>query len=149
MNGVSSQIEIQNTKANGLGVPLPAGRVRVYEKDAGGAGQFTGEAHINHTPEGEKVTLETGTAFDLAAERREVSNQRISDREREYQVEIKLRNQKKSNVSIVVEENVAPDHEVLSSSHPSTNKDAQTLQWTIPVPAGKEVALTYTIRVRY
>ena len=147
--GVAVQLVLENTSASGLGVPLPGGRVRIYEPDPGQALQFTGETRIAHTAEGEKVTLEVGTAFDLAAERREVYNRRISDREREIQIEIKLRDRKKSDVTIVVEESVAGDHEVLKSSHPSTPKDATTLQFVLPVAAGKETLLSYTVRVRY
>jgi hypothetical protein len=148
-SGVAVQLVVENSAAAGLGLPLPGGRVRVYESDPGGAPQFTGEARIAHTAEGEKVTLETGTAFDLAAERREVYNRRIADREREYQVEIKLRNRKKTDVTIVVEEPVAGDHEVLKSTHPATRRDASTLQFTLPVPAGAEVVLGVTLRVRF
>jgi len=147
--GVTAQLIVENTTAAGLGVPLPGGRVRVYENDPSGALQFTGESRITHTAEGEKLTLDVGTAFDLAAERREVYNRRISDREREYAVEIKLRNRKKSDVSILVEEPAAGDHEVLKSTHPATRKDANTLQFTLPVPTGKETVLSYTLRVRY
>jgi hypothetical protein len=146
--GVVSQLQIRNDKASGLGVPLPAGRVRVYEPDAGEE-RFAGEARIGHTPEGELMTIDVGTAFDLVAERREVSNRQISEREREYTVEVKLRNRKKTAATIVVEEPVAGDHEVVKSSHPATTKDANTLQFSVPVPAGKESVLTYTIRVRY
>ncbi|MEK7331420.1 MAG: DUF4139 domain-containing protein, partial [Candidatus Eisenbacteria bacterium] len=148
-SGVAAQLVVENSTAAGLGVPLPGGRVRVYEADPAGALQLTGEARIGHTAEGEKITLEVGTAFDLAAERREVYNKRITDREREVQVEVKLRDRKKTDVSIVVEEGVARDNEVLNSSHPYTRKDASTLQFTLPVPAGKETVLSYTVRVRY
>jgi hypothetical protein len=148
-SGVATQLVIDNSTAAGLGVPLPGGRVRVFEADAAGALQLTGEVRIGHTAEGEKMTLEVGTAFDLAAERREVYNKRITDREREYQVELKLRNRKKSDVVIVVEEGVAGDHEVLKSSHPYTRKDASTLQFSLPVAVGKETVLSYTVRVRY
>jgi hypothetical protein len=148
-NGVATQLLIENTPAAGLGVALPAGRVRVYESDPAGALQLTGEARIGHTAEGEKITLEVGTAFDLAAERREVYNKRITDHEREYQIEIRLRDRKKSDVAIVVEESVGGDNEVLKSSHPYVRKDANTIQFTLPVPAGKETVLTYTVHMRY
>ncbi len=147
--GVTSQIQLTNDKASGLGVPLPAGRVRFYEADPQGALQFTGEARIRHTAEGEKVELDIGQAFDLAAERRELYNKRISDREREYAVEIKLRNRKKSEVAIVAEENVSGDAEVLRKSHDFTRKDANTIVFSIPVAAGKEVVVSYAVRVRY
>lgn len=147
--GVSAQLELRNTKAEGLGVPLAGGRVRFFERDASGSLQFTGETNVRHTPEGEKLTLDVGTAFDLVAERRETSNKRISDREREYTVEVKLRNQKKTNVTIVVAENVPNDSDVLAKSHDFTRKDSQTLEFAVPVAAGKESVLTFTVRARY
>lgn len=147
--GVIAQIETRNAADLGLGVPLPAGRVRFYEADPSGALQFTGETRIAHTAEGEKLTLEVGVAFDLKAERRELYNRRIADREREYAVEIRLRNHKPGPVTVVVEEGVAGDIEVTKNTHPFTRKDANTLQFGIPVPAGQEVVLGYTVRARY
>jgi hypothetical protein len=147
--GVRSQLELKNTDADGLGVPLPQGRARIYEPDASGDLQFVGETRIGHTPEGEKITLDVGSAFDLVAERRELFNKRISDREREYAVEVKLRNRKKTAVTIVVEENVSGDIDVTQKSHPFTRKNSNTLEFAIPVPAGQEATLTYTVRARY
>jgi len=147
--GVAVQLEVKNDKESGLGLPLPAGRVRFYEADASGAIQFTGEATIGHTAEGEKLSMDVGSAFDLAAERKEMSNQRISDREREISVSIELRNRKKTAVTITVQENLGGDVQVTKSSIPSRRKDANTLEFDVPVPAGKEVTLTYTYRARY
>lgn len=146
---VMAQLEFVNSKAAGPGVPLPAGRVRVYEADASGALQLTGESRLAHTPVDEKVTLDVGQSFDLAAERREVANRRISDREREMDVEIKLRNRKREAVSIRAEENLPGSYEVLKRSHPFEVKDASTITFDVAVPAGKEVVVTYTVRVRY
>jgi hypothetical protein len=147
--GVRTQLVVRNDAASGLGTPLPGGRVRFYEADASGELQFTGETGIAHTAEGEKLTLDVGQAFDLVAERKEMSHRRISDREREYAVEFQLRNRKKTGVTIVVEEGVAGDWEVLKKTHEFTRKDANTLEWKIPVAAGKETMLGYTVRVRY
>jgi len=147
--GVLAQVRLVNDETSGLGVPLPAGRVRVFEPDGGGGDAFTGESTIGHTAAGEKLTVDVGTAFDLATERREVYNKRISDREREYQVEIKLRDRKKTAVKIVVEEPVPGDFDLLDETFKSTRKDANTLQWEIPVAAGAEQVLRYTVRVRY
>ncbi len=146
--GVMSQMVIVNAKDAGLGVPLPAGRVRFYEPDADGVPQFTGESAIRHTPEGEKMELEVGTAFDLAAERAMISSRRISNTEREYAVRIRLRDRKKSDVVIVVQEGVSGDTEIIQKSHDFTRKDAGTIEFTIPVKAGQEVVVEYTARVR-
>ena len=64
-------------------------------------------------------------------------------------MEIKLRDRKKHDVTIVVEENVGGDIEVLQKTHDFTRKDANTLEFRIPVAAGKESVLSYTVRVRY
>ena len=147
--GVLSQLEVVNTKETGLGVPLPGGRVRCYEGDPAGAPQFIGETSIRHTPEGEKLTLDVGRAFDLAAERRELFNRRIGDREREYAIEVKLRNRKKTEVTILVQESVGGAIEITQKTRDFVRKDANTIEFTVPVPAGQEAVLSYTARVRY
>jgi hypothetical protein len=147
--GVMSQIEIVNDKASGPGVPLPGGRVRLYEATASGALRLIGESRIGHTAVGEKFTLDVGTAFDLVAEKRQTADRRIADREREISVEIVLRNRKDTAVTIVVEEGVQGDFEITAKSHDFVLKDAHTLVFTIPVAAGKEEKLAYTAHLRY
>ncbi len=146
---VRAQLELKNDAASGPGVPLPGGRVRVFEADPSGELQFTGETTIGHTAEDEKLALDVGDAFDLVGERREMANKRISDREREYSVEIKLRNRKKTAVTIIAEENLGGDTEILQKSQEFTRKDANTIQFSVAVSPGKESVVTYTARVRY
>ena len=138
-----------NEKEKGLGVPLPGGRVRVFAPDAGNDLQFAGETTMGHTAAGEKFTLDVGQAFDLVGERHETANKRISDREREVSVEIKLRNRKKVATTIVVEEMTSGDTDIIAKSRDFVRKDANTVQFTVPVPAGQEAILTYTVRNRY
>ena len=147
--GVVSQLQVVNSAKEGAGVPLPAGRVRFFESDAAKQLQFTGETTIGHTAVDEKLTLDVGTAFDLAAERRSTVDRRITDREREFGIEIKLRNRKSVPVTIVVEESLGGDITLAQQSHPSTRKDASTLRFSINVAPGKEVVLTYTARQRW
>jgi hypothetical protein len=147
--GVRTQIELRNEKQKGLGEPLPAGRVRMFSPDAAGDLQFTGETSIGHTADGEKLTLDVGQAFDLVAERRETANRRISDHERETSVEIKLRNRKKVPVTIVCEETTIGDTEITAQSQPFVRKDANTIQFTVPIAASKEAIVTYTAHLRY
>lgn len=64
----SNKIEFENTKVNGLGIPLPKGTVRVFKIDkADNSLEFIGEDSINHTPKNEKITIVTGNAFDITA----------------------------------------------------------------------------------
>jgi len=147
--GVESKLELVNSAKEGPGVPLPAGRVRCYAPDADKDLQLTGETAVKHTAVDEKLTLELGVAFDLAAERKQTSERRVSDREREYSVEIKLRNRKSVDVTIAVDEPVSGDVDVLKSSLPPTRTESNLLRFSVPVAAGKEVVLTYTARQRW
>src|SRR5499427_2509957 len=148
-SGVQWKLEMVNSAKDGTGAPLPAGRVRCYAPDADKDLQLTGETTVKHTAVDEKVTLEMGYAFDLAAERKQLSEHRVSDREREYSVEIKLRNRKTVDATIQVEEPANGETDVLKSSLPVTRDEANLLKWTVPVAAGKEVVLTYTARQRW
>jgi len=147
--GVRSTLDLVNSAKEGTGAALPGGRVRCYAADTDGDQQLTGETQVRHTAVDEKLSLEMGYAFDLAAERKTVSDRRVSDREREYSVEIKLRNRKKTDVTIVCEEPVGGDVEVTKSSKPVTRDEANVLRFTMAVPAGQEVVLTYTARQRW
>ncbi len=57
----------ENTRASGLGEPLPAGQVRVFEIYAGGM-VFAGEARIDDRPVGLPVEARIARALDLVAE---------------------------------------------------------------------------------
>ncbi len=148
-SGVQAQLELVNSAREGVGAPVPAGRVRCYAPDTDTDLQLTGETSVKHTAVDEKLTLDMGYAFDLAAERRSVSDRRVSDREREYSIEIKLRNRKTVDAVITVEEPTGGDVEVLKSSLPASRADANLLRFTVPVPAGKEVVLTWSARQRW
>lgn len=60
---------VQNDDANQLGVPLPGGAVAVMQRDESGALLKSGGAYMQDAAVGEEVKLQTGTDFDLKAER--------------------------------------------------------------------------------
>ena len=65
-----NKIQISNKKTNKLGMALPKGTVRVFKEDsADGSLEFLGEDSIDHTPKDENVTLGTGNAFDISADK--------------------------------------------------------------------------------
>ena len=70
---VDTYLSFKNTKENGMGVPMPAGRVRVSKLDtADGSLEFIGEDRIDHTPRNETILLKLGSAFDVVGERKQV-----------------------------------------------------------------------------
>jgi hypothetical protein len=139
-------LEAENKKELGLGMPLPAGKVRVYKKDSRGDLQFVGEDQIDHTPKNEKLRLGVGKAFDIVAERIDLAQERVTDKVTDRKVQVKLRNRKTEAVEVVVQESVWGDWEIRDASLPSTRKDARTAEFRVPVPADTEVVLTFTVR---
>ncbi len=67
------RVEIENESSNNLGIPMPKGVVRTYLKDSQGNSQFVGEDKIDHTPEGEKISLNLGDAFDITAYKKQTN----------------------------------------------------------------------------
>jgi hypothetical protein len=142
--GVSA--ELANSEANGLGMALPAGRVRVYQKSADGSQEFIGEDNIEHTPKNEKVTVQIGTAFDIAAEHNQLNYRRISDRVSETDYEVKLRNHKKEAVEIVVVDRIQGNWEIIHSSQDYKKVSATKVEFRVTAEPEHEVSITYTVR---
>ncbi|MDX1530685.1 MAG: hypothetical protein R3362_04095 [Rhodothermales bacterium] len=139
-------LELQNTEANGMGMPLPAGTVRVYQADRTGTLQFVGEDRINHTARNEPVRLYVGDAFDVIGTRREVENRRISDRVREQTVEVQVRNRKETPAEVTVVERLYGDWTILSHSHAYTELDARTIEFPLTLGPDETVTVRYTVR---
>ncbi len=142
---VRVNIEFQNKKSDGLGLPLPEGKIRVYKEDVDGALEFIGEDRIEHTPVDEKVRVYLGNAFDIVGERTEKSQNKISKRSWEQEIEISLRNHKKESVEIVVVEHLWGDWSIQESSHSHVKKDANTAEFKVKVPADGEVTVSYRV----
>jgi len=139
-------LEAKNSKEAGLGIPLPKGKVRVYQEDASKSLQFAGEDMIDHTPKDEMLRLYVGDAFDVVGERRQVDTRRISDRANESSYEIKIRNHKAEPVTVVVVEHAWGDWTVTQKSHEFHKKDSSTFEFEVDVPANGETVVTYTVR---
>jgi len=142
-------LDFENSEKNGLGMPLPAGIVRVYKSDASGAQQFIGEDRIDHTPRDETVRIKMGEAFDVVGDRRQMDFDIIGECVTESEWEIKLRNHKDEEAEVEVFEPVGADWEILTSSHEATKVDAHTFKYTVKIPARGEETITYRVRVRW
>ena len=139
--------EFENTRDNGLGVPLPKGRLRFYRQDKDGDLEFVGENVVDHTPRDETVRVYTGNSFDLVGERVQtdfrVDN---STDELDESFEITLRNRKDAAVEIRVVEHLYRwvNWEILEPTMPFEKTDARTIEFRVELEPGEETTLTYT-----
>ncbi|MBI5867569.1 MAG: DUF4139 domain-containing protein [candidate division Zixibacteria bacterium] len=143
---VRVMMEFQNSAAAGLGIPLPAGKIRVMKVDTDGSLEFIGEDAIGHTPKDEKVRVVLGNAFDVVGERVSREHRQISRNTSEDDVEITLRNHKETSVAVLVVEHFWGDWTITQTSSEYVKKDARTAEWTVSVPKDGELKLQYTVR---
>jgi hypothetical protein len=142
-------LELENTKKNHLGMPLPKGTVRVYKEDKDGSLQFVGEDRIDHTPRDEKFKIKIGEAFDVVGERIQTDYKRLGSNLFEVAFEVSLRNHKKEDIKVWVEEPIPGDWEMLSNTHSYEKLSAHLIRFDVPVAKDKEVKVRYRIRFKY
>src|SRR3954471_4105762 len=141
--------QFKNDEHAGLGMPMPAGVMRVYQADSKGGVQFVGEDRIDHTPKDETLNLKIGNAFDLVAERRQLDFEKIASNVYEVEYEVTLRNHKATPVTVEVNEPIGGTWKVLRSTHEWTKSDAWAAQFQVPVAADSTAVVKYRVRVTY
>lgn len=142
-------LEFENEEENALGIPLPAGVMRIYQEDSEGMLQFAGEDRIEHTPKDETVTLRMGDAFDVIGERIQTDYRVYGNDVYEVAFDVTIRNHKESDIVVDIVEPMPSDWEILSKSHEFIKKDARTAVFSVPVSKDGEVTVSYRVRVRY
>jgi hypothetical protein len=148
---VDVYLQLLNKEENGLGIPLPAGRIRAYKADdADGSLEFVGEDVIQHTPKDETILVKLGSAFNVVGERKQIDF-RIDERGHviEEEFEITLRNHKKEPVDVIVKENLLrwANWEITNSSDKFEKQDHRTIHIPVRIDPDGEKKVTY--RVKY
>ena len=144
---VNVYVKFKNSQDNNLGMPLPAGIMRLYKADQDKSLQFIGEDRIEHTPKDEQVKLKVGEAFDVVAERVQTDFRRVTTRLYETAWEVTLRNHKEEAVTVSVVEPLQGSWQVIDKSHPYEKVNAFTIKFEVAVPKGGEVKVNYRVRV--
>jgi hypothetical protein len=141
--------QLKNEAKSGLGEPMPAGIVRVYQADSRGGLQFVGEDRIDHTPKDETLNLKIGNAFDVVAERKQTDFQRVTSNVYDVEYEVTLRNHKAAGITVEVNEPIGGSWRMLNASHKWTKNDAWAAQFLVPVAAEGTTVVKYRVRVTY
>jgi len=147
---VDVYLRFKNKKENGMGMPLPSGRIRVSKLDhADQSLEFIGEDTIDHTPKDEEVLIKLGSAFDVVGERKQTDFAFDGRRDwMEETIEIKVRNHKSETVKVIVKENLYRwvNWEITEKSHPFEKIDARTIHFPIQVEKDDEVTIRYKVK---
>jgi hypothetical protein len=146
---VEARLEFTNATADGLGRPLPAGIARIFSAPPGEGRVFLGEDRLPATAVDESVSLVSGHSFDLVAERTQTDFQKRPGQRLKYEAAFRydLRNRGSEGTEIDIRESIPGDWKLLESSHESSRPDAATLAFRVVVPAGREVSVSYRVKV--
>ncbi len=148
-DSVAVYYQFKNEEKSGLGLPMPAGVLRVYQQDSKGGVQFVGEDRIMHTPKDETLNVKIGNAFDVICERNQIDFQKIATNVYEMEYEITLRNHKASAIQVEVNEPIGGTWRMITSSHQWTKTSAWAAQFKVPVAADGTAVLKYRVRITY
>lgn len=147
---VDVYLTFKNREDNQLGIPLPAGKIRVAKLDTADQSlEFIGEDLIDHTPKNETVQIKLGSAFDVVGERRQVDfRSDINAYWGEEDIEVKVRNQKDEAVNVIVKENLYrwSNWSIKKKTHEFQKFDARTIHFPLRIAKGGEAVLRYTVR---
>ncbi|MBO5038065.1 MAG: hypothetical protein J6C85_01215, partial [Alphaproteobacteria bacterium] len=137
-----------NQTEDGLGLPLPKGKISFYDKDKENALQFVGENTINDTAVGQHLTLQAGRFFDVFAKGQINTIQKQSERELKtavntscplyettyiYDVTFEVTNNGDKETAIVLKQNFPAKAEILTESLKSTAGDNAEREWRFSV----------------
>jgi len=148
---VDVYLRFRNAKANGLGVPLPAGRLRVSKLDpADNSLEFIGEDLIDHTARDEMVQVKLGSAFDVVGERKQLDFRvDTSAKWMEEDIEVRVRNQKPDEtVNVMVKENMYrwSQWAITKKTHEFAKDDSRTVVFPVKLAPKAEAVVRYTVR---
>jgi hypothetical protein len=146
---VGVYVEFENREEDNLGMPLPAGTVRLYKADHEGSLQFLGEDSIDHTPRDETVRVKVGEAFDVKGSRKQTDWEKLGSTVFEAAFEVTLRNRKEEDIVVKVMEPIPGDWKMIDASHDYEKEDAFTVAFELPVEAGGETVLSYRVRMKF
>jgi hypothetical protein len=149
---VGAYLSFDNKENNGMGVPLPAGRVRVNQLSNDGSLEFIGEDTIKHTPRNENVRVKLGDAFDIVGERKQ-TNFVYNEKGRmiEESFEISVRNRKKTAATVIAREYMYrwSGWDITASSIRNEKRDARTVDFALDIPADGEAKFSYTVKYHW
>jgi hypothetical protein len=133
---------------------LTAGKVRFYSGDETHA--YLGEDNLPLVAPHERVDLKVGTVPEITATRKVAKTSQLDVKtdirdklalyNQEDDIEVELRNQRKTPVSLILRDKFDGDWSLLRPSVPGTRLDADVAEFTVSLEPSEVRKVTYTVR---
>ena len=150
-----------NNKDDGLGMPLPKGKISFYDYDKNGALQFVGENAIDNKAEGQELTLRLGKFFDVYADGEVTDIQKINERKYKkqpsdtcvtaettnlYEVTYTVTNKSAQEANIVLKQSLPAEATVVKEDIKSEAGDGNGRVWRYTVAPGATHELKISVQ---
>ena len=130
------------------GLPLPRGVVRAYRTGADGQPLFAGSDRISDTPDGGRVVVTLGRAFDVTVKREQTAFKRLDAQGRNVEAAFKITvaNGRAKPARVRIAE-VLPGDWTITENSLVHERSGDRARWLVEVPGKGELVLTYKVRV--
>lgn len=144
---VEIHLKFRNRQADGLGLPLPAGDVRVFQRLTDGEMILVGEDRVPHTAVSADVDLAVGSAFDCKVKRKLLGFEKVGKNVLRTKWELQASNGKDRRQDLSLEESFPGEWKILSTSDPYEQIDAQSVRFKITVPGKSKKSVRYLVEI--
>lgn len=130
------------------GLPLPGGVVRAYRTASDGQPLFAGSDRISDTPDGGRVIVTLGRAFDVTVKREQTAFKRLDAQGRNVEAAFKITvaNGRAKPARVRIAEVLPGDWTIVENSLVH-ERSGDRARWLVEVPGKGELVLTYKVRV--
>ena len=149
---VELSLRLANTRDGGLGTPLPAGRVRVFQPSSDGSLLLLGEASVDHTGVGGEVVLPMGRSFDVSVKRTQTEFTKLGKQSYRLGWTLAVTNGRPDPQPISLTDGYRGEWQVVNADHVHTRPEAGSLRFDVVAPPtrdGKPMLIHYTVQVTY
>jgi len=143
---VETWFSVQNDHSHGLGVFLPQGVIKVFQRSPSGTLFYIGENKTPFIPIGKALGLRVGSTKEIMAEMQQTVFRKLGAQVVESGYRLDLKNETDSPKQVSIYQDVAGDWSILRETHPHEEEEKR-LKWTLTLPPQEQESLHYRIRM--
>lgn len=145
---VEAWLSVENDKAQGLGIPLPQGTIKVFLRTENGFLVYVGENTTPFIPIGKPLSLRVGSTKTITAEMRQTDFRKLGNQVVESGYRLDLKNETSAPRNVTVFQDVRGEWTILRETHPhEEEEEGKQLHWSLTLKPHEEVSLRYRIRM--
>lgn len=144
---VQTWLSFKNTAKNGLGLSLPAGKIKIYARNKQESPLYVGETKTDHIPIEDPISFPLGISSKIKAETQQTDFRRLGEKVLESAYRVDLTNPTEQPITILLIQKIAGSWTLLRESHSPQSTTGEEIRWSITIPARQTISVRYRIRL--